>query len=184
LNNEITGNNIDNTKLVENDDNQNMIDLENQISKLKSENKTLKDKLLRSYADYQNFRNRTEDNNRKQTEQIKYELFFSLIDQIDQLFIINSHWNSEESGNNKIIKNYLENLQNQLEKFGVKKIETIGQTLDLNIHEVVKNNDTTREESDNSEGDIEDYMITSEIRSGYIFNDRILRPALVEVRKK
>ena len=149
--------------------------LEKTIDALKQENQKLNDKLLRSYADYHNFRRRTEENNQKQSEQAIFTLFSDLINIIDQLFIINSHWDSNNKSNNELIKNYLTELQSELENAGIQKIKTIGQKLDLTFHEVIKSRTVTNDISS------DDYIVVSEIRSGYRYKDRVIRPALVEV---
>ena len=65
--------------------------------------------------------------------------------------------------------------ENLLEKEGVIKIETVGKIFDPNIHEAVG-----VEEVSNGE----DNIILKEISPGYLFKNRLLRPARVIVSKK
>jgi molecular chaperone GrpE len=61
-----------------------------------------------------------------------------------------------------------------LEKYGVKAIESIGQPFDPNIHEAI-----AMEETD----EIAPNMVLREFQKGYVYKDRLLRPAKVIVSK-
>lgn len=59
-----------------------------------------------------------------------------------------------------------------LQKLGLKTIETEGQKFDPNLHEAVMQ--TPSEE-------VEDHTIIQELQKGYMLDDRIIRPTLVNV---
>jgi len=59
-----------------------------------------------------------------------------------------------------------------LQKLGLKQIETQRQKFDPNLHEAVMQ--TSNEE-------VEDHSILQELQKGYMLDDRIIRPALVNV---
>jgi molecular chaperone GrpE len=59
-----------------------------------------------------------------------------------------------------------------LERIGVVPIETVGQKFDPHLHEAL-----TREET----SQYEQNTIIEELRRGYLFRDRLLRPAQVKV---
>nr|NIQ11238.1 nucleotide exchange factor GrpE [Gammaproteobacteria bacterium]NIQ74371.1 nucleotide exchange factor GrpE [Gammaproteobacteria bacterium]NIR94990.1 nucleotide exchange factor GrpE [Gammaproteobacteria bacterium]NIU58446.1 nucleotide exchange factor GrpE [Phycisphaerae bacterium]NIW94748.1 nucleotide exchange factor GrpE [Phycisphaerae bacterium] len=61
-----------------------------------------------------------------------------------------------------------------LEKYGVKAIESIGQPFDPNIHEALAMEETE---------EIEPNMVLREFQKGYLYKDRLLRPAKVIVSK-
>lgn len=61
-----------------------------------------------------------------------------------------------------------------LEKFGVKAIESLGQPFDPNIHEAI-----AMEETDA----VEPNFVLREFQKGYVYKDRLLRPAKVLVSK-
>ena len=67
------------------------------------------------------------------------------------------------------------NLDNILQSEGVIPIETIGKILDPSKHDVI---------SFSYNNDLPENTITSEIRIGYMLNDKVLRPSLVEISKK
>ena len=68
----------------------------------------------------------------------------------------------------------LEVLADELEKFGVKAIDSTGQPFDPNIHEAL-----AMEETDAMEPN----MVLREYQKGYLYKDRLLRPAKVIVSK-
>ena len=69
----------------------------------------------------------------------------------------------------------IKNFQNILLSEGVKKIESIGKVFDPNQHDVV---------SFSYDSDKDENVITDEIRTGYMIDDKILRPSLVIISKK
>lgn len=62
-----------------------------------------------------------------------------------------------------------------LKKYGVTSIDALGEIFDPNIHEAI---------SVISDPNLDDNTITKEIRKGYISQNRIIRPTLVEISKK
>ncbi|MHA1983028.1 MAG: nucleotide exchange factor GrpE [Candidatus Hodarchaeales archaeon] len=175
------GDSIDGDKIVQEEENKEteiVITLEQQkllqeeIKKLTEDNQTLKDKLLRTHADYQNFRRRIQDDLNKRSEQGKFWLLSDLIISLDQLFIVNANWNPEDINNFDAITKFFRSFQEDLEKIGFKKIESIGKPLDLKYHEVVK----SPENNSNDE-----LIIISEVQNGYKFKNRVIRPAMVEL---
>jgi molecular chaperone GrpE len=66
----------------------------------------------------------------------------------------------------------LKNLTAALEAEGLRRIEAIGKTFDPKLHEAVDNVDANR---------VGDDIVVEEIRKGYTFRHRLLRPSLVKV---
>ena len=66
----------------------------------------------------------------------------------------------------------LKELQRTLEKFGVSKIEAAGKKFDPSIHHAM-----TQVERE----DLEEKMVAEELRTGYLYRDKVLRPSLVAV---
>ena len=62
-----------------------------------------------------------------------------------------------------------------LKKYDVIPIDAIGEIFDPNKHEAI---------SVISDSTLDDNTITKEIRKGYISQNRIIRPTLVEISKK
>jgi molecular chaperone GrpE len=66
----------------------------------------------------------------------------------------------------------LKDLHRTLEKFGVSKIEAAGKKFDPSIHHAM-----TQVERE----DLEEKMVAEDLRSGYLYRDKVLRPSLVSV---
>jgi molecular chaperone GrpE len=74
------------------------------------------------------------------------------------------------------LTNILKNIDTYLEKEDVKEIRALNSVFDPNFHEIIA--------FSYFENDMEENIITKEIRKGYLLNERVLRPSLVEVSKK
>lgn len=143
--------------------------LEFQISDLESELKETKDKLLRSYADYQNYQKRVEKN-LKQTEKETKQIYLSEFIDIKELLLKALQDDDPKEGLRLILK--------QIEHFfneeNVSYIDCIGKQFDHNLHHAV----TTIEQDD-----CKDNTIIEEIKKGYKIDDAVLRPSHVVVAK-
>jgi molecular chaperone GrpE len=135
-------------------------------------------KLKYSLADFDNFRKNVEKQNSLKMLSIKADLlsvvvgiredFIRAIDTIKQKKIDNAIFEGLES--------ILKNIDLFLEKEGIKEIDSLNHVFDPNVHEIVG--------FSYADDDVEENIITKEIRRGYLLNGRVLRPSLVEVSKK
>ncbi len=135
-------------------------------------------KLKYSLADFDNFRKNVEKQNSLKILSIKADLlsvvvniredFIRAIDTIKQNKIDNAIFEGLES--------ILKNIDIFLEKEGIKEIDSLNNVFDPNIHEIIGFSSVDDGEEEN--------IVTKEIRKGYMLNDRVLRPSLVEVSKK
>jgi molecular chaperone GrpE len=135
-------------------------------------------KLKYSLADFDNFRKNVEKQNSLKMLSIKADLlsvvvdmredFIRAIDTIKQKKIDNAVFEG--------LRSILKNIDLFLEKEGIKQIDSLNHVFDPNIHEIVG--------FSYADVDVEENIITKEIRRGYLLNGRVLRPSLVEVSKK
>ena len=156
-----------------------------EFNKVKSELETTKNdyektlnKLKYMLADFDNYRKQVEKQMNSTVETNKANIlskFLNLLDDYQRaLDIIKKNKDIDNvitEGLDGIIKNF----QNILLSEGVKKIESIGKVFDPNQHDVV---------SFSYDSDKDENVITDEIRSGYMIDDKILRPSLVIISKK
>ena len=160
-------------------------DIVNELKKTKDEleyyhnlyNDTF-NKLKYSLADFDNYRKNIEKQNSLKILSIKSDMlsvvinmredFIRAIDTIKQSKIDQAIFEGLES--------ILKNIDIFLEKEGIKEIRSLNNTFDPNIHEIVG--------FSYNEDDKEENIVTKEIRKGYLLNDRVIRPSLVEVSKK
>ena len=142
----------------------------------KSEIEELNNKYLRLYAEFDNYRRRV---NRDKEEQAKYgneSLVYELLPIIDSLELALKHASEElQTGLVQGVEMTLKELQRTLEKFGVSKIEAAGKEFDPSIHHAMIQ--VERE-------DLEEKMVAEELRTGYLYRDKVLRPSLVAVSVK
>ena len=136
----------------------------------------LNNKYLRLYAEFDNYKKRV---NKDKEELIKYgneSLIYELLPIIDSLELALKHALEEpQAGIVQGVEMTLKELQRTLEKFGVSKIEAAGKKFDPSIHHAM-----TRTERE----DLDEKMVAEELRSGYLYRDKVLRPSLVSVSMK
>jgi molecular chaperone GrpE len=132
------------------------------------------DRYLRARADFENYRKRmarefgeVRDSARQQTiaEFLNvFDMFLLAVDHADQA----TDLESLKQGLNMILSEF----QRTFENLGVKRMETIGQDFDPNIHEA-----TSQEPSDT----IPEGKIIREWKAGFLLNSKLLRTANVVV---
>lgn len=144
--------------------------LEDQLEETKNDLKETKDKLLRSYADYQNYQKRVEKNQKQKEIEIK-QIYLSEFIDIKELLLKALQDENPKEGLRLILK--------QIEHFfneeHISYIDCIGEQFDHNLHHAV----TTIEQDD-----CEDNTVIEEIKKGYMIKDHVLRPSHVVVAKK
>ena len=145
-------------------------DIKKEIKKLKIILKEKEDRLLRSYADLQNYQKRMEKELQIKEEETKKRYLSELLD-LNELLKKAYEDNNPKEG----LKLIINNIENFFEKEQIKSIKSIGQKFDHNLHYAV----TTIEKND-----CEDETIIEEIKKGYTINNKLLRPSHVIVAKK
>ena len=154
---------------------------EDLIEKLNEEIVGLKDQRLRAIAELENFRKRAE---KDQSDALKYGIsnfakeIINIRDNIERA----QSSISDEAKNNEAIKSVIEGIDliaqsvvSTFEKIGIKKIESLNEKFDHNLHQAMM-------EIENEE--LEPGTIVQELIPGYTLHDRLLRPAMVGVSKK
>jgi molecular chaperone GrpE len=134
-------------------------------------------KLRYMVADFDNYRKQTEKQLSSNVESSKAEIllkFLNIRDDYLRALEMVSHSKSEAviiEGLQGILRNF----DNLLTSEGVMEIESIGTPFDPNIHDAI--NFTYSD-------DVPENTVTNEIRKGYMLNNKVLRPTLVEISKK
>jgi len=142
----------------------------------KAEIEELNNKYLRLYAEFDNYKKRV---NKDKEELVKYgneSFIYELLPIIDSLELALKHAPEEsQTGIVQGVQMTLKELQRTLEKFGVSKIEAEGKMFDPSIHHAMIQ--AERE-------DLDEKMVAEELRAGYLYRDKVLRPSLVAVSIK
>lgn len=135
------------------------------------------DKILRLQADFDNYRKRSE---KAKTEFIKFSnegIMLKLLSLFDDLERAKKA--VEESSDLKTLASGIDliykNFRGFLKQEGVKEIKSVGEILDPNKHHAVMQVDSQKHK---------DNQIIEEMQKGYMFNDKVIRPAMVKVAKK
>ena len=141
-----------------------------EIKKLKQELKEKEGKLLRSYADLQNYMKRMEKELQIKEEETKKKYLSELLDLKELLKKA-----YEDKAPKEGLKLMINNIEKFFEKEQIKSIDCVGEKFNHNLHHAV----TTIEKDD-----CEDETIVEEVKKGYMINDKLLRPSHVIVAKK
>ena len=144
---------------------------------LRQERDELQDRLLRTAAEFDNYRKRTERERREQADRAAADLIrdlLPLIDDMERALAVPlddaaSSWIAPyRDGIELMRRQFLEVLKRR----GVEPLEVVGQDFDPEWHEAI-----AREPADGHR----DGEITTEVRRGYRMGPRLLRPAMVKV---
>ena len=137
------------------------------------------ERLLRSTADFDNFRKRA---TRERQESIRFaneallEKLIPVMDNFDMALAAAQNTQGEatqslQTGINMIYQQFRQALADS----GLEEIDATGKPFDPNFHEAV----SQREESNVPEG-----QVVQQLRKGYKLRDRLIRPATVIIAKK
>jgi len=151
------------------------------LEALLAENTDMRDRLLRTMADMENLRQRTE---REKADTARYAISNFARDVLtigDNLKRVIDHVPAEAATQDPALKGILDGvgltereLLNMLERHGVTPIEPLGQRFDPNSQQAMYEVPTT---------DVPDGTVVEVMQAGYMIGDRCLRPAMVAVAK-
>ncbi len=169
---------------IDNDDDNNLTKLKEELAALKEELREARkssdnnlNRLKYMMAEFDNYRKQMEKQIDSRIESGKAELlvkFLSLRDDYLRALEMAKQSKSETvviEGLEGILKNFDSLLRSE----GVIEIETIGTPFDPNVHDVI---------GFSHQDEIEENIITKEIRKGYMLNNKVLRPSLVLISRK
>jgi molecular chaperone GrpE len=135
------------------------------------ENIDYKDRYLRTLADFENFRKRSE---REKSEFFKYALAGLLKELLPVLDNFDRSLEHAEEGDDfhRGVLLIYKQLYDVLKKHGLRPIEEAGVLFDPTVHEAV-----VQEENPS----VPSQTVTAILQKGYFLHDRLLRPAMVKV---
>ena len=143
------------------------------IAALKAERDALQDRLLRTAAEFDNYRKRIDRERREQSDAAAFSLLSEVLPVVDNLErALQSPSGPEAAGFRAGVELILRQLVDLLRKRGVTPIEALGADFDPRIHQAV-----SQETSDAHR----DGEVMEELQRGYMLGDRLLRPAMVKV---
>ncbi len=147
--------------------------LSEQLQKLQNEKQELMNTLVRRQADFENYRKRME----KERHQDRHRALESLIEHI--LPVLDAFDRALESADDSASAEYLKGfemirrqLADTLAKQGLKRIEAVGKEFNPHFHHAIERVETHQHP---------DGVVIGEMQPGYVFHDKVLRPAMVRV---
>ncbi len=136
----------------------------------------LEDKLLRTAAEFDNYKKRIARNYEDMLRQANENIICELLEIMDNFERAMQHGNdgSEGTGFREGVELIFNQLKTLLEKYNVTPIEAVGKTFDPNLHEALMQ----IESDEHPEG-----VVAVEVSRGYKQGDRVIRHAKVGVSK-
>ena len=145
------------------------------VEELRRERDTLQDRLLRTAADFDNYRKRVERDRRDVADMAVADAVQDLLPIIDNL----ERALQAQGGDADSLRKGVELIHKQaldlLRKRGVTTIEALGADFDPNRHQAVVHEAS----EEHREGEV-----MQELQRGYVLGERLLRPAMVKVAKR
>jgi molecular chaperone GrpE len=138
------------------------------------EEESLRDQFIRLQADFTNFRNRTQRERTELYQRANEDLFLELLPVFDH-YEMGLKTAEEHNADPAVLDGFrmvYDQLQHVLKKFNLAPIDAVGEEFDPHKHEAL-----THMPSDEYPSEI----CSQQIRKGYMFGDKLLRPAQVVV---
>ena len=151
-------------------------ELKKKLEEKEKESKENYDRLLRTAADFENYKKRVAKEREDWTKFSNEDLIRSILPFIDNLGRAVNHAQKVVDtgvlieGVRLTIQQFLQNLN----KFGLSSFESVGKPFDPAMHEAMLVVETNTHEPN---------QVVEEFQKGYLLNDRLLRPATVSVSK-
>lgn len=158
------------------DDAPDTVDLRDELEKARKQADEFRDRYMRTLADFDNFKKRTERDQRARSDFGRRELLKKLLPAIDNLLRA-AHYRARGTPPDQIVEGLLatvKQFEGVLESENVRPIETVGQPFDPAVSEAV---------GTAPDGSVADNTVLDEARRGYRIGDEVLRPAQVIVAK-
>jgi molecular chaperone GrpE len=146
------------------------------LEEARAEAGRLKDQLLRTAADFDNFRKRTRREIADAGRSSRDELLRELLPVFDNLERAGAHAESATDVQSLTdgIKMVLRQFGDTLGRLGIERVATVGSAFDPSVHEAIQHLESA---------DFPPGVVAAEVQGGYRAGERLVRPALVVVAK-
>ena len=136
----------------------------------------LKDKYLRTLAEHENFRKRSEKEKAQMFELGAKSIIEALLPVVDNFERALSHVQEEEKDSPfvKGIEGIYKQIQKMFADCNIQEIEALGKKFDPALHNAVMTEE---------EGDAEEDTITQDLQKGYTYRGNVVRHSMVKVKK-
>jgi molecular chaperone GrpE len=141
------------------------------VEALQREAEQLRDRLMRTLADFDNYRKRVE---RERADERKYAVVdplrevLGIVDNLERALAADGDLEDLKTG----VAMILRQMEDFLRRSGVEPVEALDREFDPAVHEAV---------SRVEDGETDVPRVIDEMQRGYVIHDRLLRPAIVRV---
>lgn len=144
------------------------------LEQLRAEAEDHKQRLLRTQADYDNFRRRTVKEKEELGKYASAKLITELLPVIDNFerALATATENTEITSYSKGVEMIFRQLEGVLKSEGLTAMESVGTPFNPEYHQAIM-----QVESD----EYEEGFVVEEVQKGYLLKDKVLRPAMVKV---
>ncbi|HEX2666607.1 MAG TPA: nucleotide exchange factor GrpE [Candidatus Acidoferrum sp.] len=144
-----------------------------EMAKLTADLEALRQSMLRSQADFANYRKRIEKERFEDSKRATARVIEGLVPVIDGFeHALAAHREAEYAKYRKGFELIYKQLLDNLTRLGVERIDPLGKPFDPHLHEAMDRTETTEHA---------DGLILQTFQPGYVFHGRVLRPAMVRV---
>ena len=136
----------------------------------------LKDKYLRTLAEYEIFRKRSEKEKAQMFELGAKSIIEQLLPVVDNFERALEHISEEEKENSfvKGVEGIYKQIQKMFSDCDIQAIEAVGQKFNPALHNAVMTEE---------EGDAEEDTVTADLQKGYTYRGNVVRHSMVKVKK-
>ena len=136
----------------------------------------LKDKYLRTLAEYENFRKRDEKEKAQMFELGAKSIIEQLLPVVDNFERALEHISEEEKENSfvKGVEGIYKQIQKMFSDCDIQAIEAVGQKFNPALHNAVMTEEA---------GDAEEDTVTADLQKGYTYRGNVVRHSMVKVKK-
>ncbi|MGD9123899.1 MAG: nucleotide exchange factor GrpE [Desulfarculaceae bacterium] len=148
------------------------------LAALTAERDELKDRVLRLAAEMDNYKKRSErdkaDFLKRANESLVKDLL-PIMDNLERALAHAEEQNADNQGVTEGLSLIKQELGKVLERHGLERVEALGLAFNPEIHEAMMQQE---------DPEAEENTVIQELQKGYLFQGRLLRPAMVVVSKK
>jgi molecular chaperone GrpE len=151
-------------------------ELKKKLEEKEKEAKESYDRLLRTAADFENYKKRATREKEDWTKFANEDLIRAILPFVDNLERAVNHAQKVADTGVLVegVRLTIQQLLQTLNKFGLSSFESVGKPFDPAMHEAMLVVETDKHEPN---------QVVEEFQKGYLLNDRLLRPATVSVSK-
>ncbi len=144
-----------------------------ELAKLTADLEELRQSMLRSQADFANYRKRIEKERFEDSKRATARVIEGLIPIIDGFeHALAAHREAEYENYRKGFELIYKQLMDNITRLGAERIDPVGKPFDPHLHQAMDRTETTEHA---------DGLILQTFQPGYVFHGRVLRPAMVRV---